>query len=175
MNKSDLKNGAVVELRNGDKCIKIDNTLLVVLRQYKNGIFGWLNIKDYQNDLICLGIKDFDIMKVNNEVMSECGDCIKAINRIFNLNKPIWTWIREEKPKCILTPEEYKYLKAVTAPIRDKVQYIEKFGHYLNDKISIQQYIKIQMKNNEGFIKLHNFEYKGMKLHVGYTLEELGL
>lgn len=116
MKKSDLKNGCVVELRNGDKCIKIDNTLLVVHQQYKkNGIFGWLNIKEYQNDLISLQIKDFDIMKVNNEVMSEYGDCIKAINKTFNLDKPIWTWVRKEKPKSILTPKEYEYLKAVIA------------------------------------------------------------
>lgn len=182
MKKSELKNGAVVELRNGDKCIKIDNTLLVVHRQYKNCIFGWLNIKEYQDDLIYWRIKDFDIMKVNNEVMNEYGGCFKAINKTFNLSISKWEWVREEKPKRILTPKEYNYLKAVIAPVRDKVKWIIKTAFLLKKEGDREKklYACIIVKiGNYSDIFLYTFEadteYKGMELDKEYSLEELGL
>lgn len=184
MKKSELKNGAVVELRNGDKCIKIDNTLLVVHRQYKNCIFGWLNIKEYQDDLIYWRIKDFDIMKVNNEVMNEYGGCFKAINKTFNLSISKWEWVREEKPKRILTPKEYNYLKAVIGPFRDRVAYIDKCNSLDEfENIKEDEQIKIWYKGiDEDYyqdIILYEFkkgtEYKGMELDKEYSLEELGL
>lgn len=50
MNKSELKNGCVVELRNGNRGIKIDNMLLIV-RKNSEDMFGWLKLNDYNDDL----------------------------------------------------------------------------------------------------------------------------
>lgn len=94
MNKSDLKNGAIVKLRNGDKYI------LLFDRNYphdNDGVFislndgCWLNFSDYDEDLKDCNMSDFDIMKI---AQSEyVGDDI--YNHIINHNDE-WTWVRDE-------------------------------------------------------------------------------
>lgn len=75
----------------------------------------------------------------------------------------------------ILTDEERNYLKAVIAPVKDKVNFIQKIEY--STLILPKQYIYIDL--NERFMNLYPFksntEYKGMELNKEYTLKELGL
>ena len=179
MNKSDLKNGAVVELRNGDKCIKIDNTLLIV-RENNEDMFSWLRLDAYNSDLTFASneLEKYDIVKVDNDVTyiySGIKYCERAIINHFNtlsteVNK--WTWKRQED---ILTNKERAYLKVVIEPIKDKVNFITKSIYLIR-----QQYIYISLDNNyNDYITLYSFEentqFKGMELDKKYTLKELGL
>ena len=104
--KKDIKNGAVVEVRDGTRFLKVDYTLLNLKM---NGEF--VNIEHYTEDLTCC-VKDFDIMKVlnpeQNILNTKC--CNKALTAIKNNNFK-WTWEREEKKKIKLkdlTLEQYK-------------------------------------------------------------------
>lgn len=75
--------------------------------------------------------------------------------------------------KDILTDKEREYLKAVIAPVKDKVDFIEKINCFFNQ----QQYVSINLDYD--CIDLYCFEkntqFKGMKLDREYTLKELGL
>ncbi len=103
MKKNDLKNGCVVELRNGKKCIKIDNTLLIVYENGKND-FGWLKLGDYNNDLTFASNNsdEYDIVKVDNNVTFDyfnIGYCARAIMKQFSsvsAKTDKWSWEREE-------------------------------------------------------------------------------
>ena len=188
MKKSDLKNGCVVELRNGTKSIKIDNTLVNFYIFNDKISCGWLKFDDYNEDLTFKKEyeeeKEWDIMKVNNSVVKEERYCFSAIHTAFNTQKDTWTWVREEKPKRILTPKEYNYLKAVIAPFRDRVAYIDKCNSLDEfENIKEDEQIRIWYKGTDEYyyqdIILYEFkkgtEYKGMELDKEYTLEELGL
>lgn len=107
--KEDIKNGAIVELRNGEHFIKIDSTLLKITM---TGIY--LPLKLYNNDLTYKN-SDFDIMRVlnprENEFYKEA--CNKALFDFICCNVK-WTWEREEKKKIKLkdlTPEQYENWK----------------------------------------------------------------
>ena len=96
MKKSDLKNGAIVKLRNGDKYILLfdynhpyphdKDDILISLN---DGC--WLNISDYDEDLKDCNMSEFDIMKVAQS--DYVGDDI--YNHIINHNDE-WTWVRDE-------------------------------------------------------------------------------
>ena len=100
MNKSDLKHGNVVELRNGDKlllCWHFVDSILVDLEGR-----NFITLDTYHEDLTSIdGIADLDIMKVYQDYT-----CKKLL------------WERKEKPKLtedekiILKniPKKYKYI-----------------------------------------------------------------
>lgn len=175
MNKSELKNGCVVETRNGTKYIKIDNTL-VNFYIFKDKIScGWLKFDDYNEDLTFkkqFEEKEWDIMKVNNSVIKE-RYCFSSIHNAFNAQKDTWTWVREEKPKCILTDEEKAYLKAVITPVKDRVNFIQK----LENNTLPKQFIHIELDKDYMILYyfVPNTQFKGMKLGRAYTLKELEL
>lgn len=164
MKKSELKNGAVVELRNGGKYLKVDDTLISF---EIDGSFNSLN--HYNEDLKTYYSSDFDIIKVNNNVENDAHKecCNWALNEA---HKNKWTWIRGE---AILDEEEKEYLEAVIKPFKDKVDCIVK----LNCPYGRKQFISI-MLGKEG-IPLPYFEkesmYKGMIVNKDYSLKELGL
>lgn len=181
MKKSDLKNGCIVELRNGSKGIKIDNILLII-RENSEDMFGWLKLNDYNNDLIfsTIALDKYDIVKVDNDVTFNCSNidyCAKAIKTHLSLvstkvNK--WSWKRQEN---ILTDKEREYLKAVIAPVKEYVVNITKCNP---DYTNRSEYIRIELNNYIGnHMALDTFEYyakfKGMELDKKYTLKELGL
>src|SRR5690554_6912193 len=56
MKKSDLKSGMIVEYRNGDKRLVVNDDLI--------GASGSGVLSDYDNDLKCVGYDDLDIMKL---------------------------------------------------------------------------------------------------------------
>lgn len=93
MNKSDLRNGAIVKLRNGDKYILLFDSNHPhdkddVLISLNDGC--WLNLSDYDEDLKDCSMSDFDIMKVAQS--DYVGDDI--YNHIINHNDE-WTWVRD--------------------------------------------------------------------------------
>lgn len=93
MQKKELKNGCVVQLRNGANYFKIDETLI------EKSLSGWIDLNDYNEDL-STDEKEFDIVKVNNDV--DCDNlpkrktCFMAINSNINLKEEKWTWERKE-------------------------------------------------------------------------------
>ena len=179
MKKSELKNGCVVELRNGNKGIKIDNILLIVYKDSKS-IFGWLKLNDYNDDLTFASndndLDEYDIVKVDNDVTFDYSNvkyCVNAIRNHFTTTSTKadkWSWKRKED---ILTDKEREYLKAVIEPVKDKVKFIQKIDYSSQQR----QYIYIGVDNDD--IALYSFEantqFRGMELDKEYTLEDLGL
>lgn len=147
--KSELKNGAVVELRNGIVGKLRDDVL------YGNmGTFIHLNCFD--DDLKCIngfGVdnKKYDIVKI-----------------YYN---PTW-----ERPQEILTEKEKAYLSAVIKPFRDEIEYIKKCVVATQVKY---EYLLIKVTDDSSAIIFPKFEqgtmYKGMKPRKEYRPEELGL
>lgn len=112
MKKSDLKNGAVVQSRNGDKYLKVDNTLLSL------DDFGYyMGLDTYTNDLRFILNASFDIVKVNNNIKNSNEYKNNALVEVFEKDK--WTWIRYEKPKIKPSKEEYYILKALPDKYKD--------------------------------------------------------
>ena len=170
MKKSDLKNGCVVELRNGDKGIKIDNILLIV-RENSKDIFSWLKLNDYNNNLTFpfKDLGEYDIVKVDNDVTFNYFNteyCAKAIGNHFNTEYGLGK-------ENILTDKEREYLKVVIEPIKDKINFIVKLEYIALQK----QCIRIHL--NEGCMELYPFDtntqFINMVLNKEYTLEDLGL
>lgn len=158
MTKSKLKNGAIVECRNGFRYIKIDNTLLD-----KNGRF--LDLREYDETLKCIRNPYYNINKVNNSVETNC----EALWNVTHHNE--WTW---ERPIEILNKKEKEYFSAVIKPFRDKIEFICKH----NTDFITQEYIKIGLIDDDNAVLPYfeqNTMYKDMKLNKEYTLEELGL
>ena len=114
-----------------------------------------LNLKRKRFDLI---FKDFLSKK-------ELDNYIKYFNKKIKLTLEI------EDP--ILDETERKYLSNVIRPFRDRVLCIKKEKNYYYDK----QQIKIYLTDTNIPLPLfeNNTMYKGMKLYMEYSLEELGL
>lgn len=107
MNKKELKNGSVVELRNKRRYIVVENTLLDLTD------FGmFLRLCRYTNSLYYREegytgneTSSWDIMKVNNNVPDEPNDensYNEAMSLVFtekNGSKRQWTWRRPKETK----------------------------------------------------------------------------
>lgn len=109
--KKDIKNGAIVETRNGQRFLKIDKTLL---NMTMDGSF--IALDGYYDNLKHSRYADseYDIMKIlnpHNNIFKE-ESCNLAVWSVKKLGKyVVWTWEREEKKKIKLkdlTPEQYK-------------------------------------------------------------------
>ena len=96
--KAILSNGCIVQLRNGDKCIYLENANNMcgkgdVFIDLNNGSF--LNLECYDNELTCKGdISNYDIIKICN--MNFVGDNFRK--HIIN-KEDYWTAEREENEK----------------------------------------------------------------------------
>lgn len=88
MTKKDLKNGAIVKLRNDDFYLKIDNTLVEIRLDYDDetviltGEFMILN--EYNEDLTYKGDDSWSIIKVDNDVENRSDLCNKAISNFVS-------------------------------------------------------------------------------------------
>lgn len=110
--KKDIKNGAVVELRNGQRYLKVDNSLFGLKNDelYENNT-SYMLLHYYDYNLKSTFSSDYDIMKVLNPktkymLLDLCHDTLLAL-RHKNFS---WTWEREEKKKIKLkdmTFEQY--------------------------------------------------------------------
>ena len=102
MKKSDLRNGAIVETRDGDKSILLFDCIYcnksdISLISLTNGT--WLSFSMYNDDLTYCYDSDFDIIKV---AQSEyVGDDIR--NHVLKRNENDWTWIRDEEKSKYFT------------------------------------------------------------------------
>lgn len=106
MKKSDLKSGAIVETRDGNKYILLLNTKLYddekpILVNLADGCY--LYYLDYNEDLTH-GNKLLDIMKVCQH--EYVGDNIRR--HILKQNENDWTWIREEETVMTISEIEEK-------------------------------------------------------------------
>lgn len=107
MRKSDLENGAIVELRNGKKYILLFNCLFF---DNQEDLFislnhsGYLNFSNYNENLKNCYNKGFDIMKVcQNKYV---GDNI--CSHILKQNENDWIWVREEETVMTISEIEEK-------------------------------------------------------------------
>ena len=91
--KEDIKNGAIVETRNGRRYLKVDDTLL---RLDMSGRFTLLS--GYTDYLYSKYAKKYDIIKCLNpkENIFYKNACNCAVNDIKNINIE-WTWERKEE------------------------------------------------------------------------------
>ena len=106
MKKNDLKNGAIIETRDGDLSILLFDSYVnevdvteSILVSLKDGNF--LPFSDYEEDLKFCGDSDFDIMKVAQS--DYVGDDIR--NHVLKRNENDWTWIRDES-ETVMTISE---------------------------------------------------------------------
>ena len=109
--------------------------------------------------------KRFDLVFKDFLSKEELDNCIKFSN------KKVKVILEIEKP--ILDDKEREYLSNVIRPFRDRVFCIKKEQNYYYDK----QQIKIYLTDTSIPLPLfeNNTMYKGMKLYVDYSLEDLEL
>ena len=190
MKLSELKNGAIIETRNGLRYVKIDNTFFEIGTE---NVGGFISVDSYNEEMDCvsrhadsgelikkfgeslayLGERDrfFDIVKVNNDAVGIHGYLNKAICRVVRFDE--WTW---ERPKPILDDEEKDYLSNICKPYK-VIRIIKR-----NSKVEIAGFIQVVLVSNFStleYINLPYFKmdtmYKNMELNREYTPKELGL
>jgi hypothetical protein len=88
MNKNQLKNGDVVELRLGNRYFVFENFLI------RKG--GYQDLNDYNLNLECKDGEDWDIMKVYRRVDNHYGLGFEGALDLYNHEL---FWERKEKPK----------------------------------------------------------------------------
>nr|DAZ26669.1 MAG TPA: hypothetical protein [Caudoviricetes sp.] len=107
MKKSDLENGAIVELRNGDKFILLFNCCTF---GNKEDIFislddgRYLYFSNYNENLNDCSDKKFDIMKVCQH--NYVGNNIRS--HVLKQGEDDWTWVREEETVMAISEIEEK-------------------------------------------------------------------
>lgn len=154
MKKSDLKNGMVVETRQGKRYVYSNNNL-VSLANFDEIVVENIDMF-YREDLSAI-------------VFGPDNDIIK----VFTLNDcPSW-----ERPTEILTPKEKEYLTSFIKPFKKEVDWITKESvETLHGDEGKQRLI---IKIGENWIIFPPFEkdklYSGMKVGDHYSLEFLGL
>lgn len=92
--KKDIKNGAIVETRNGQRFLKVDNTLLSL---NMDGDFIFLS--SYDKKLFHKKYEFFDIMKVLNPNKNNFffgNSRSEALFALKNYKDISWTWERED-------------------------------------------------------------------------------
>lgn len=96
MTKKDLKSGSIVELRNKERYLVLENTLLDL-----KCLGAFLRLSSYTNTLYygdTSTTSPWDIMKVNNNVVvDELYN--NAITEVYWNEKPHWTWTRPKELK----------------------------------------------------------------------------
>lgn len=146
MRKSDLKDGDYIIFKNGDKAIKKGKYVIM------DG--GGISLREYSNKLEHNFNSNYDIVRIYRPVEYE-------------------TIYKNDE---ILDSTEKKYLAAVIAPFRNKVECITK-----EDPDIGRQHISIKYNDGLDFewIRLPGFTldtmYVGMQPNKEYTLKELGL
>ena len=133
------------------------------------------NIEKYY-DAIKHKLQTTDVLNLYctvNEIRTGCDDCPEGRNCRECCLKNL-EWLNQEYKDLILDDVEREYLSAVIKPFRKKISCIRKS----KDPRKGKNYIKIEFCDGDRmfFPNLSNDEmYKGMKLDINYTLEELGL
>lgn len=108
--KEDIKNGAVVELRNGERYLKLDNTLLGLYNnRLKEKYTYYLLLDYYENNLNYTIDSNYDIMKILNPDNNLFITNYNGASALLALNfiNFSWTWDRKEKKKIKLKDLSY--------------------------------------------------------------------
>ena len=94
MKKSELKNGMVVELRDGDRYMVVGDMIM-------SDIY-FISFRRFDENLLAeYGLKEYDIMKIYNQV--------RSLNGIKNTSYLLW----KRPEKVIYTEKELEILKAL--------------------------------------------------------------
>ena len=172
MKLSDLKNGAIVELRNGERCIKVDITLICIPRKEK--YCDYMKLDLYREDMTYPREDSYDIVKVNNNVSKNNGYCNMALADVLDSN--IWDWKRTDE---ILTKEERNQLNHLLEAVKPckAEHFMKKFGGVTCGEwiflLTNGDYVKEEGLNLPSFKT--GTRFKGMERNRQYTPEELGL
>lgn len=168
MKKSDLKFGMVVELKSGDLCLiePTANCDDVSIKNYlKNNRFNEHDVR-FRNIKTCCW--ESSLSNFNSNLTNDIDKySIIKVYKDYTLLKVLW------ERKELLTDEERDWLAAVIKPFRDKVAYIAKQG-CLDDYM-----LTIRINNDDRLAspQIENMllKFKGLKLDIVYSLDELGL
>lgn len=166
MKITDLKNGAVVEIRSGNRYLKVDNTLLNLKLDG-----GYLPIFDYDDNLKSrAGGVIFDIVKVWNSAPSSQGYCNKALCQVERNQPPSW------QDTTILDDREKEYLENVLKPFKNEITSIVVLPSVFDANFV---FLKVDLTFDYDHMIFPRFYkgamYKGMETGKCYTLDELGL
>lgn len=143
-----------LDLKDGDYCVFKNKTKAIKMGEYVVGNGGGIPLKEYNNKLEHNYNSNYDIVRVDRPT---------EYKTIYKNDE-------------ILDSTEKKYLTAVIAPFRNKVECITK-----EDPDIGRQHISIKYNNGLDFewIRLPDFKldtmYVGMQPNKEYTLKELGL
>lgn len=155
MTIKDLKNMMIVETRNQERYLVVDDKLLA--------LNGFNHLKDYNNNLVIEDDdeRDFDIMAVYTT--KEWG---AGLNSILYCHSLDLVWKREED---LLTSNEKKYLEAMIKPVIHPILGIQKQSVCL----------VIQLANGDEIVSADFesmlFKFNGLEKNKLYTLEDLGI
>lgn len=142
-----------------------------------------LNAEKYKDEIQKLLDRGYGVaMNKKTKKVATCKET-RCNNCVFDSLKGcaygMEKWLISECQESILNDAEYRYLKGVIKPFRDKVDSISKITERWNSE-EICIYV-----NNDGkcrcddVVYLPQFErgtmYKGMEPGKAYTIEELGL
>ena len=133
-----------------------------------------LNIEKFKNEIIkVMSISRTDGALKTFMAVKTGRDCKDYRNISY---REAIEWLTEEYKEPILDDVERKYLSAVIKPFRKNVNYISKIDV---NYPAFNQFISIKV-NHTQCVNLPNFSkksgmYKGMKVGIHYTLQELGL
>lgn len=103
--KKDIKNGAVVELRSGERFLKVDNALFGLYDNVlKENHTSYMLLDYYESNLTYKSDSDYDIMKILNPNTNLFIGNYNPASALLTLNYLdfSWTWEREEKKKIKL-------------------------------------------------------------------------
>ena len=146
MNKKYLKNGSVVELRNKERYLVIGSTLLDLDN------FGYfINLKNYKSNLLFNGDKEWDIMKINNNVNYLTGMCNDPLREVYLEDEPVWTWMREKEKNVetffsiLPTTDDIKILKRLKA-FYPELKYLAR-----DEDGDLSGFFDYPLKSEEGF------------------------
>ena len=117
--KKDIKNGAVIELRNGKRFLKVDNTLFGLTNNVLNEKNdSYLLLSYYDENLRYKPDAEYDIMKILNPDTNLFLASYNSASALLPLNYVNFSWTWERKKKLMkkvklkdLTVEQYENWK----------------------------------------------------------------
>lgn len=142
-----------------------------------------LNAEKYKDEIQKLLDRGYNVAlnKKTKKVVAckeiSCNNC--AFDSLKSCAYEIEKWLISECTESILNDAEYRYLRGVIKPFRDKVDSISKITERWNSE-DICIYVNNDGKGKcDDVVYLPQFEtgtmYQGMEENKKYTLEELGL
>lgn len=142
-----------------------------------------LNAEKYKDEIQKLFDRGYNVAlnkktkKIATCKETRCNNC--AFDSLKSCAYEMEKWLISECEKSILNDEEYRYLRGVIKPFRDKVESISKITERWNSE-EICIYVNNDGKGKcDDVVYLPQFErgklYQGMEDGKCYTLEELGL